>query len=232
MNNKFMTRSLYPLFSRLHYSLHDCVKSNKFARENSSPGRLHVPPPYHSAETPTFHHLPSSRTADNVTRSDGSPSQLSSTPCNYPAAFSLRFSPSFRLLRRRLVEANSIPIGSRVEEAQVHRDVGVFFVSCWIQVFTEIKRMCRYLKERRFGAATAYMQLYCMHRSYIRRRSVFPTKISTTEKTNFNAGTISCQDEQILDIKLSPNRSFFHLIDRTSVAHVWLILKQNYMFCM
>ena len=86
MNNKFMTRSLYPLFSRLHHSLHEGVKSNKFARENSSPGHLPVPPPYHSAETPTFHRLPSSRTADKVTQSPGSPSQLSSTPYNYPAA--------------------------------------------------------------------------------------------------------------------------------------------------
>ena len=75
------------------------MKLNKFARGNSSPGRLDVPPPYHSAETPTFHLLPSSRKADNVMQSTGTPSQLFSTPCNYHAAFPVRFSPSFWLLR-------------------------------------------------------------------------------------------------------------------------------------
>ena len=40
--------------------------SDKLARGNGSPGRLRIPPPYHSAEMPTFR-LPSSQTAHNVT---------------------------------------------------------------------------------------------------------------------------------------------------------------------
>jgi len=62
------------------------------------------------------------------------------------------------------VEVNSIPVGSSLEKGKLKCicDIWVFFVSCWLQVFTETKHMYMYLKER-FGATAAYMQLDYIH---------------------------------------------------------------------